>query len=146
MPVSRLRKNRRKRKLMSTRDINVNLSDLINSMGTQEQPGPLTKLLNARLPAALAFRLSMLTEQVQAPAKHYNAQRESLLQEHGKSEDGQHYNFEGEGWAKFQEALAALGTEEVTVKVPSLKIADLGEREILTPAECYVLRWLFEGE
>lgn len=128
-------------------EVQVKLSVLIESLGTVEAPGPLTKLLNARLPAALAFRLSMLSGEIQTPAKHFNEQRGLLLKEHGKSADeGQTYKLEGEGFVKYQEALDALGREEVPVRLPQIKVADLGEREILTPADFYVLRWLFVEE
>lgn len=132
---------------MSTREINVKLSAVIEALGTNGAPGALTKLLNARLPATLAFRLSMLTDGLASPAKHFNEQRGVLLGEHGKTGDGgQNYTLEGEGLAKFNEAMDALGAEEVTLKVPVVKVSDLGEREILSPAEFYTLRWLFAEE
>lgn len=132
---------------MNARDINVRLSDILNSVGVGEQPGPLSKLLNARLPTALAFRLSMLTDVLASPVKHFNGQRGALLAEHGTTEDGgQTYQLEGEGFVKFQEAIEALGLEEVPLKIPVLKVSDLAEREILTAAECYTLRWLFAEE
>lgn len=132
--------------MSTTATTNVKMSDLIDSLGTLEAPGPLTKLLNARLPAALAFRLSMFAGEVQTPAQHFNEQRGLLLKEHGQSEDGQQYKLEGEGLTKVQEALDALGREEVPVRLPQIKVSDLGEREILTPAEFHVLRWLFVDE
>jgi hypothetical protein len=136
-------KRRRKKRLMITRDINVELFDIISSVGMDRQPGPLGKLLDARLPATLAFRLSMLTDVLASPVKHFNGQRTALLAEHGTTEDGQNYKLEGEGLTKFNEAMEALGREGVPLKVPVVRVSDLGEREILTPAECYVLRWLF---
>jgi hypothetical protein len=36
-----------------------------------------------------------------------------------------------------------LGREEVPVRLPQSEVSDLGEREMLAPAEFYVLRWLF---
>ena len=131
---------------METRDTKVNLDDIVNSVGVGGQPGPLGTLLNAKLPTPLAFRLSMLTDVLAAPVKHYNGQRTALLAEHGTTEDGQSYKLEGEGWAKYQEAIGTLGREEVPLKIPVVKVSDLGEREILTPAEFYALRWLFAEE
>jgi hypothetical protein len=132
--------------MKNMKDTNVKLSDIINSLGTAEAPGPLTKLLNSKLPAALSYRLSVLTDEVASPSQRYGEQRLSLLKEHGTTEDGQSFNLEGEGFLKFREAMDALEREEVTVRVPQVKVSDLGEREILTPAEFRILRWLFAEE
>lgn len=132
---------------METRDTNVKLSDIVTSVGVGGQVGPLTKLLNSLLPMQLAFGLGMFMDGLDSPVKHFNIQRERLLKEHGKtSNGGQSYDLEGEGLVKFQEAMDALGLEEVPLKIPVVRVSDLGEREILTPTECRVLRWLFAEE
>lgn len=148
MPRSNRGKKRRHRKaFMSKRQVTIKLNELVNSLGTMGQPGPLDKLLGAKLPATLAFRLSMLAEETAVPVKHYNAQRTSLLEEFGKTSDGgKTYQLEGEGREKFEAAMAALGEEPVTLNVPALTVSDLGEREILSPADFYALRWLFAAE
>lgn len=138
---------KREERHMNTRDAQVKLSDIVNSVGEGGQIGPLTKLLNSPLPMRLAFGLGMFTDALASPVKHYNLQREGLLKEHGTTEDdGQSYNLKGDGLARFREAMDTLGAEEVPLKIPVVKVSDLGEREILTPAECYVLRWLFAEE
>jgi len=132
---------------MSTREITITLNELIGSLGSNGQPGPLEKLLAAKLPAGLSFRLSMLAGEIQTPARHYNEARTALLKEWGKpSEGGQFYTFENGSREKFVEAEAELLKETVTLKVPALKVADLGEREILAAADFYSLRWLFTEE
>jgi hypothetical protein len=101
-------------------------------------------LLNAKLPPRAAFRLSLLIDEVNRPLKAYAEQQAALAKEHGTlSEDEQQYKFEGEAATKFGEGVAALNDEVVTVKVPALKVEDLGEREVLTPAEFFNLKWLF---
>lgn len=65
----------------------------------------------------------------------------------GTTEDGGlNFKLEGEGLTKFQEAMDDLGLEEIPLKITVVKVSDLGEREILTPAECRVLRWLLAEE
>ena len=133
---------------MSTREAHVKMSDIVNSIGMAGRVGPLDKLLGAKLPTGLSFRLSMLIDEVSAPVKRYNEHREAVVRE--LAPDG-YDKLEGEARTqvdeKFQAAMEELGQQEVTIRVPVIRPSELDNYEILSPAECRTLRWLFvEGE
>ncbi|HEX8499271.1 MAG TPA: hypothetical protein VF659_01675 [Pyrinomonadaceae bacterium] len=137
---------------MSTRAVNVRMADLINSLGRTlpgagVAPGPLDKLLSARLPTALSFRLSGLIDEIDPPVKRYNKQQQALVEElapEGLEKLSQEQKKEVD--ARFAEAMETLGNEEVTIRVPVVTPADLDRFELLSPAECRALKWLFVDE
>jgi hypothetical protein len=123
---------------MSKREVNLELSTLVNSRPALE------KILGATLPTALTFRVSFVSDEIDGPLRRFDERRDALAKEHGTaSPDGTSFTLEGEGREKFLEEMEALGKEPLTLNVPVLKIADLGDREILMPAEARTVRWLF---
>ena len=104
----------------------------------------LMRLLNAPLPASLSLRLARFTRVVKEDFEEFDNQHNRLLKQYGKSVDG--INFEFPDLASrisYNAEMAAVGEEAVSLPEVTIKMSELGDREILSALDVVaLLDWL----
>lgn len=122
----------------------VQLKDVINGLET------LQIIINQKLPVFSSFKLSLFLKAVSPMVEAFNVEKDKLIKDFGTptlSEDGKetgHYTFPDADKAKeFNDKMNELLEVVIDVKIPELKVADLGNIEI-EPIKLTTLTWLLQ--
>jgi hypothetical protein len=105
----------------------------------------LDKLANQELPGRVAFRLKGAVKTVREEFAKYEEVRNNALKKYGKKDEAgnlvlgsnQSVEFEGENLQAFAKEIGELANEEVSI--PTIKLADLGDKVNLTMADAEML-------
>ena len=107
------------------------------------------ELMSQKLPVKISFKLSQFANEINPSVENFNKIRAEKLEEHAEKleskENGDvQYKFkDDEAAKKFNEEINGLLEEEVEVKVPDIKIDDLGDISI-EPSKLISLDWLIK--
>jgi hypothetical protein len=90
-------------------------------------------LIVNKLPVFTGFKLTIFLKAISPVLEAYNKEKDALVKEYGTptlDENGKEtgkYNFDADKAKEFNEKMKPLLEAEVDVKVPEIKIADLGD-------------------
>ena len=127
----------------------VNSVDNLNSLLNEpvlDDKGVKTGEIAKALPATLSFKLALLLKEIDPILTTFNKVRVEKVKELGTpvqvdGKDTEQYEFTDENGKKFAEELQKMGDEEITIKIPEIKIAELGDI-MIEPAKLISLDWL----
>lgn len=109
----------------------------------------LGELMVLKLPVMTSFKISMFIKAIQPAIEAYEEARKKLLTELGtkaKDKDGKELDqfiFKGKNQELFAKAIEELTKAEIDVKVPDIKVEDLGKVE-LSPSTLLNVSYLFK--
>ncbi len=91
----------------------------------------LNMLSQSKMPAKTGYRVVKAINLIRPEIAAYEGERIKLAESLGKkSEDGQHFNFEGDNAKNFMDQINALTDEEVEITLPTITPEDLGSLSI----------------
>lgn len=103
----------------------MKLSDLLTIVPAMQA------LTQIKLPAKVSYRVGKAMNMIEPELRAYEKTRGELMRQYGKPHaDGMKFTFEGENRDEFVKAMDALVAEEVTTKLPTVTLEDLGDIEI----------------
>jgi hypothetical protein len=104
----------------------------------------LRQIAGTKLPILVSFSFSLFLKGLQPIFESYNESRLKLLEEFGTlNKEKNEYDFKEGNKAKYEKKYLELIEGEVDVKVPEIKLADLGDTKI-EPATLENIIWLFK--
>jgi len=104
----------------------------------------LRQIAGTKLPVLVSFSFSLFLKGLQPIFESYNESRLKLLEEFGTlNKEKNEYDFKEGNKAKYEKKYLELIEGEVDVKVPEIKLADLGDTKI-EPATLENIIWLFK--
>lgn len=121
-------------------DKTMKLSKVINSIEG------LNQLAKTKLPVSLGFRISTAINNLNPLIENYYKTRNELLKKHGKEviekdKPTGRYDIPKEKVDEFNKELEELNDTEIDVKLPEIKLSELGNIEI-EPSALVNLDWL----
>lgn len=156
MPVSKVRKSRKIISQYYNQPIKMKLIEFINSVES------LNKLSECKLPAGISFSLGKFLKEITPEVETFNKVKNEKIVEYGSvviGSDGKEtldkagnkiYSFSvpgtkelTESGKKYVEEMTELENKELELKIPEIKIADLGTMEI-EPKFLLQLAWLIK--
>ena len=104
----------------------------------------LREIAGTKLPVLVSFSFSLFLKSINPIFESYNENRLKLLEEFGTlNKEKQEYEFKPENKVKYEKKYKELIEGEVEVKIPSIKLLDLGDIKI-EPEILENIIWLFE--
>ena len=104
----------------------------------------LRQIAGTKLPVLVSFSFSLFLKSINPIFESYNENRLKLLEEFGTlNKEKQEYEFKPENKVKYEKKYKELIEGEVEVKIPSIKLLDLGDIKI-EPEILENIIWLFE--
>lgn len=118
-------------------NINININQLLNSIPA------LDVLFQQPVRAQTAFRLKMLTKEVNGLLETFNQTRLALCSKYGTlTEDGTEFDFENaDNKRKFEEEYQELLNADVELQFEPMSVSSLGDA-LLSPIHLESLEWL----
>lgn len=121
-----------------TTGVKLTLATLINS-----QPA-LTKLVQAPVPARLAYRLLKIYETAATEIQRFHTANNALIEKHGEEVNGQSIvKQDSPKWAAFEAEHNDLCGLEVSLAIETLELADI-EAVTLSGSDIQALAWLIK--
>lgn len=123
----------------------MKLIELVNSVEA------LNELAKTKLPAATSFKLANFMNENAKKIEDYHSVRnekletygEVVLDDDGKEVEPKQFRFVGDNGKKFLEEMAELEKTELDVKIPEIKLSELGAATI-EPKHLMLLKWLIK--
>ena len=132
------------KKLIKLTSKNMQLKELVNSVKA------INTLTTEKLPITVSYKISLFLNKIQPELKIWEDKRMELIKELGTpktDEEGKEvageFKFDEEKGKEFSNKINELLDEEVSVEVPDIKIADLGDIKI-APETLVSLTWLIK--
>lgn len=128
------------KRFVTESSIKLKLKEVINaSMALREIAG-------TKLPVLVSFQFSIFLKSLQPIFESYNENRTKLLEEFGiLNKEKNEYEFKEGNKEKYEKKYLELIEAEVEVKIPAIKLTDLGDTKI-EPALFENITWLFKEE
>lgn len=126
------------KKFINQTSMKLKLKDVINaSMALRE-------IANTKIPVLVSFQFSLFLKGLNPIFDTYNENRKKLLEEFGTlNKEKNEYDFAEGQKEEYEKKYAELIGVEIEVKVPEIKLADLGDIKI-QPAVLENITWLFK--